>query len=423
MLNKIKGLILENKNPGQTVAKNTFWLFSGQIFGRLIRVTVVIYAARILGPASWEAFSYAMGLAAFMLIFSDIGVSAIVTKEASRNPNLGKKYFSTALAIKLVLLVAGMTLLIFAAPYLTKIPEAKPLIPIIAFVLLFDSLRNFGFTISRSQEKMQIEGLNEIATNFFISILGFAALFLYQTSKALTVSYAVAVTLGFLLIALQLKNYFKDIFNYFDKTLLWPLLKTAWPFALASSLGAIMINTDMIIIGWFQNAAEVGFYSAAQRPVQLLYALPALFAVSLFPNLSRMAKENKEGFKIFLKNALKISVAAALPIAIIGILFGDIIINLLFGKEYQNAVLPFQILITTVLIIFPSAIITNASLAADQQKNFIVFSALGAFGNIILDLVLIPNYGIAGCAIATVFTQLIANSFIWWKLEKIIIPR
>src|SRR3989338_7319340 len=175
---------------------------------------------------------------------------------------------------------------------------------------------------------MQIEGLNEIATNFFISILGFAALFLYQTSKALTVSYAVAVTLGFLLIALQLKNYFKDIFNYFDKTLLWPLLKTAWPFALASSLGAIMINTDMIIIGWFQNAAEVGFYSAAQRPVQLLYVLPTLFAVSLFPNFSRLAKENIGEFKKMLMTSLKITLAAALPIAIIGIVFGKEIISL-----------------------------------------------------------------------------------------------
>src|SRR3989338_5881549 len=125
MLQKIQSLLFENQSLGQKIVKNTFWLFSGQILGRLIRAAIVIYAARILGPASWGAFSYAMSLTAFMLIFSDVGVSAIVTKEVARNPSFGEKYFSTALGIKLALLMVGMAILIFAAPYLTKIPEAK----------------------------------------------------------------------------------------------------------------------------------------------------------------------------------------------------------------------------------------------------------------------------------------------------------
>lgn len=398
------------------IAKNTLWLFAGQIFGRLIRVAIVIYAARLLGPSSWGAFSYAMSLAAFMLIFSDVGVSAIVTKETARNPSLGKKYFSTALGIKLVLLAAGMAILIFAAPYLAKIPEARPLLPIIALVLLFDSLRNFGFVISRSQEKMQIEGINEIITNFFISTLGFAALILYKNTQALTASYAIAVAVGFLLIALQFKDYFKNAFSDFDWKIIKPLLKTAWPFALASSLGAIMINTDTVLIGWLRTAEEVGWYSAAQRPVQLLYVLPSLFAVSLFPIFSRLAKKNQKQFQELLHQSIKIAFAAALPMAILGILFGSQIINLLFGPQYENSIFSFQILILTILVIFPSAIITNAALAADMEKNFLWFSLIGAIGNLILDILLIPTYGIAGCALATVLTQIATNGFMWQKI-------
>jgi len=418
MFKKIRTLLFENQGLKQKIAKNTFWLFFGQIFGRLIRAAIVIYAARILGPASWGAFSYAMSFAAFMSVFSDIGISAIVTKESSRNPELTDRYFSTALGIKLLILAAGTLLVIFGAPFITKIEEVKMLLPIIAWLILFDSLRNFGFAISRSKEKMEWEGLNELITNFFISALGFLALQISGTSRALTISYAIAVTIGFLLIAFPLRHYFKNFSRNFDWLLLKPILQTAWPFALASSLGAIMINTDTLIIGWLQTAETVGFYSAAQRPVQLLYVLPTLFAASLFPVFSRLAKENKEKFKEMLLKALKIAVISALPIAAIGIIFGKEIIGLLFGSEYQNAILPFQILMSTILIIFPSAIITNASLAADQQKNFIIFSALGAFGNIALDFLLIPAYGIAGCAAATVFTQLIANSFIWHKLKR-----
>ncbi|MBI3046035.1 MAG: flippase [Candidatus Harrisonbacteria bacterium] len=418
MFQKLKFFLFENQGLKQKIAKNTFWLFFGQIFGRLIRVAIVVYAARILGPASWGAFSYAMSFAAFMSIFSDVGVNAIVTKESSRNPELANHYFSTALGIKLLLLTAGMILVIFGAPFITKIEEAKILLPIIALVILFDSLRNFGFAISRAKEKMELEGLNEIITNFFISSLGFLALQTSKSSYALTIGYAIAVAIGFGLIAFQLRHYFRNFFSYFDWTLIKPILKTAWPFALASSLGAIMINTDTLILGWLKTAEAVGWYSAAQRPVQLLYVLPTLFAVSLFPNLSRLAKNDPKRFKAVFLGSLKIALAAALPITVVGIIFGQEIINLLFGLEYQNAVLPFQILMATILIIFPSAIVTNASLAADQQKNFIIFSLLGAFGNVILDIILIPKYGLAGCAAATVFTQIIANSFIWYKLKR-----
>jgi len=52
-------------------------------------------------------------------------------------------------------------------------------------------------------------------------------------------------------------------------------------------------------------------------------------------------------------------------------------------------------------------------------KNFIAFAALGALGNIILDILLIPTLGIVGCALATVITQLIANSFMWRKLKAV----
>lgn len=401
------------------IAKNVFWLFSGQMLGRITRILIVVYAARILGPASWGAFSYAMGLVAFLTIFTDIGVSAIVTRESAKNPEISNRYFSTAFFLKLVFLIIGAGLLIFGAPYLTNLEEAKALLPLISLVLVFDSLRNFGFAISRANEKMQWEGINEIFTNIAITGLGFWALNISATSQSLTESYVLAVGLGFLLIAWQIRHYFKNIFTHFDWSLIKPILAMAWPFALASSLGAVMINTDLIMLGWLTSAEEVGFYSAAQRPVQLLYVLPTIFAVSLFPTFSRLANQDNAKFKEILETALKVALLAALPITAGGVILGDQLIPLLFGSAYQNAIPAFQILVLTVLIVFPSAIISNAIFSYNQQKKFVTFSSLGAAGNVLFNFLLIPSFGITGCAISTIFTQLIANGFIWKKMKEV----
>src|SRR3989338_7151402 len=121
LVTQLKLFLRENQELTRGIFKNTAWLFSGQFFGKLLRIAIVIYAARVLGPASWGAFSYAMSLVAFLTIFTDVGVSGIVTRESAKDPNLSGPYFSTAFFIKLVLLIIGVAALILGAPYLTKI--------------------------------------------------------------------------------------------------------------------------------------------------------------------------------------------------------------------------------------------------------------------------------------------------------------
>src|SRR3989344_2935660 len=119
MLERITRFLFENQTTKQTVVKNTFWLFFGQILGRLFRAALVIAAARILGPTSWGAFSYVVGLIAFLQIFADLGLNAIVTRESAKDPSQSRRYFATAFFIKIVLLGLSSAFLMIGAPYLT----------------------------------------------------------------------------------------------------------------------------------------------------------------------------------------------------------------------------------------------------------------------------------------------------------------
>lgn len=420
MFNKIKCFLFENQNQKQTLAKNTFWLFTGQLSGRFLRAGLVIFAARILGPESWGAFSYVMGLIAFLLILSDIGIGAIVTRESAKDPEKSAEYFSTAFFLKIFLLLTATIILIFGAPYLTKIPEARALMRLVILLLIFDSLRNFGFAISRALEQMQWEAFNEFLTNFFIIAVGFYALIKFPSSESLAYAYIIGTGIGLLAMIWTLRRYFKKIFTHFNGKLILPIIYSSLPFAFASFLGAIMINTDLIMLGWMRSPEEIGFYSAAQKPIQLLYTMAGLFATSLFPLLSRLHKENnKERIKNIFEQSLTASLFVALPTAIVGLPLGADLIRFLFGSEYLPAVEAFQILLLTLLIIFPSVIVSNTLLAFNEQKKFIRFSLIGAVGNVIFNFLLIPYLGILGCAISTLIAQILANAFIWKKMDNL----
>ncbi len=421
MFSSLRRFLFENRTQKQTVAKNTFWLFLGQASGRILRVVLVIFAARILGPESWGAFSYVMSLVAFLLILSDVGISSIVTRESAKDLSRSAEYFSTAFFLKIILLAAGGCLLVFGAPYLTKIPEARGLLAIVTLLLIFDSLRNFGFAISRAIEKMQWEAADEIITNVAITAIGIAALLTSGGPQELAYAYVIGTAIGMLFIFVLLRNYIARLFTHFQKGLIKPIITSSLPFAFASFLGAIMINTDLIMLGWMRSPAEIGFYAAAQRPIQFLYTLAGLFAASLFPVLSKLAHDERNiRFRYILERTLIASLFAAIPAVVVGLPLSTGIIGLLFGAPYLPATGSFQVLLITLVVIFPSVIISNSLLAYDQQKQFIAFSLIGAVGNVLFNFLLIPAFGIVGCSISTLVTQVIANAFIWQRMNQVL---
>ncbi|OGY64238.1 MAG: hypothetical protein A3I24_02630 [Candidatus Harrisonbacteria bacterium RIFCSPLOWO2_02_FULL_41_13b] len=415
----LKDWLFQNRGDHQTIAKNTIWLLIGQISSRLLRSAIVIYAARILGAESWGAFSYALGIATFLTTFSDIGINALITKEASRQPELKNKYLATAFFTKTGILIILISSVFLFFPYLTKIPEAAAIMPILVFVFAFDSLRDLGSALSRALEKMQIEALINIFTNLAIVILGFILLFNYQTAYSLALAYAIGSGIGLIAIIITLREHFKNIFTNFQKSMIKTILVTAWPFGLMSLMGVIMLNTDIIMLGWMRSPAEIGYYSVSQKIIQLLYVLPALFASSIFPALSRYVKTDPEKAKKLLEKSVALAILIALPITALGLILDQPIIQLLFGPEYLPSITSFKILIITLLIVYPSTLVGNAIFAYDKQRNFIFFVGIAFIGNIAFNWLFIPRFGIEGAAAATVLTQLITNGLIWKKMKSV----
>jgi len=59
-------------------------------------------------------------------------------------------------------------------------------------------------------------------------------------------------------------------------------------------------------------------------------------------------------------------------------------------------------------------------LAYDQQKKFAIYAGVASIANIIFNAMLIPFWGIAGAAAATLIVQTMYYGLIWKALTKII---
>lgn len=418
MFKQLSSLLFSNRTLRQTILKNTFWLGVSQIASRVIRAILVIYAARLLGASGYGVFSYAIAIAGLANIFSDLGINSIFIREVSRkSSSLRSKYLSTAFALKLALLSFLFLIIVFIVPHVTQLPGAKALLPLIACLFLFDGLRDFGFSFIRAIERMELEAAVSLWANTAIVALSLGFLLYSPTPYYLALGYATGSALGLGATIYVLRGNLRELILGCDRVWVRPILRSAWPFAILSFLGAVLMYSDILMLSWMRTAPELGFYSAAQKPVQLLSALPFVVAASFFPVMARLADTNKVRFRLVMEQALTMVMSLALPFIIGGILLGDQLTTLLYGHNYAASIPVFQILMVSLIVTFPSAIINHAILAYDIQGKFVGPVIGGAFINIALNYLLIPRWGIIGAASATLLAQLISQGFIYYQLR------
>lgn len=416
-----KNLLFSNQGIRQTVAKNTFWLGMTNIGGRLLRAIIIVYAARVLGAAEWGIFSYAMSLIAFLAIFLDFGMGHILTREISKTGESEERaqIFSTSTILKLSLLALGIIVVATFTFFLPDTNAVKIILPIAIFIMAFDTMREFGFALIHALQKMEWETGLFFLTNIAIVVFGFVFLNINPTVRSFAISYAFGTFIGAAATAYVLRDHFKKIFSRFTFSRVKPILASAWPFAVSGALGMLLLNTDILLIGWFRSATDVGLYSASIRIIQLLYLLPTVIATSTLPILAKLAKKDDATVRNILEKTVSISFLAAIPMAVGGFILGFQIISFVFGSGYILAVFSFQILMLSIIVDFPVSLLSNAAFAYDRQKNLIIYAAIGGFSNVIFDLVLIPRFGITGSAFATLFAQIISNIYLWQMMKKI----
>ncbi len=424
-MNRTLGLLLNNVTPGQTIAKNMVWLTVSNVGGRLVRSLIIIYAARVLGAGPWGVFSYAITLTAFFMLLTDFGINGLLTRETTKLrhdlPAL-HKVLSTAFIIKMCLLAITLPLIIFLGPHFTNIDEVQKILPLVGLILIFDTLRDFGFSLFRAYEQMEREAALSIFTNACIVVFG--VIFLSRASGVTSFTYAYVIGSGIGTVATfwSLGAKFPELFRNFSKKLVRPLLTSAWPFMLAGLLGALMVNTDVLMIGWLRTAEEVGFYAAAQRILLLLYVIPGTLSISSFPLLSRLAAAgDAKRERHVLERTLAFSFLFGLPIMAGGIALGPQLLSLIFGTSFVPATVATQILLLTVPLQFIGIILSNAAFAHDAQKKLITYTAIGGTLNVALNVILIRQWGIEGCAIATLVSQIASVGYLWHTLDRRVI--
>jgi PST family polysaccharide transporter len=417
-MDKIKQFLFHNTSPKQTIAKNTIWLFIGEIIGRVLKLVIVVFATRKLGVEGWGIFSYGLAFVSFFYILGDFGINTFLTREMSKENESKAKYLATSVIVKVGLLLIFFFVSILIGPHVGKISLDLPTVIVFSTFFVFESLREFALAINRSLEKLEREGFSKILVNAVITGVGILLILKHSVALSLALAYMIGSIVSTIYIFWSIRHEFKGVVWKFSKEHFKTLYEFSWPLIIIG-LFSFLFSIDSIMLGQMKSATEVGLYAASQRLVQFLIIIPGFIATSTFPILSKHEANTEKLTRIFEK-IMTIIMAIAIPFTFGGLFFGKNIVMLILGQAYSGAIPVFTILLLTTLASFPNILLTNLIFSKNLQKIFILASSFGVAVNIGLNLWLIPAYGAIGAAISTVAGSLLIMLINWLQMKKFV---
>lgn len=188
---------------------------------------------------------------------------------------------------------------------------------------------------------------------------------------------------------------------------------------LANSMGIINTQADSLLIGYFMDETEVGYYAIAIILIQCIILLPNAIERVTYPITAAYFGQNdyQNIIKLVKSTILKTFIITAFFSMILAV-FGRLIITVFFTEEFLPAYIPLLILLVGYAIYAP--IVSVGGTLAGIGKIDVVFkiTGLAALINILFNLILIPKYGILGAAIATSLSLIFMSTTVFYILRR-----
>ena len=394
------------------IAKGAGIIFAGTIIGNGLLYLFNIIVARFLGSAAYGLFSIGRIIINIAFMLALFGLQSGILRYVSiyhglRDNERLKGAIISALKVVIPLsLVVSALLFGLAETISTQIFDKKELtivIKLFSISIPFISLSTIFISVTKGFQKMQYTVYARHIFEPIIKMLLALTLFLIGWKlMGAVLAFVIANIFSLFLCFYYLKNLF-PIFNSQIKPIYETkkLIRFSFPLLFVGLLSLLMLRIDILMLGHFKTAEDVGIYSAAMQTSILVLIILTSFNAIFAPIIADLYnKKELSRLKSLFKTVTKWVFQLTFPIFLLMVIFARDILSL-FGPTFMVGVICLVILATAQFINSCTGSV-GYMIMMSGRSNINFYNALFmCIMNIVLNYILIPAYGIIGAALAT----------------------
>lgn len=405
-------------NTVQKIAKNTGLLFISQIITYIMSFIALIYTARYLGALNFGTLSFALSLAGILTIFTDIGLSSLMTRELARDKSMVKKYTGNVIMLKIVLSLATVLFSILLIYFLNYDKQTILVVFLVVLSYVLTSFSQMFYSIFQSQESMEYQSLGQVLNSLFLFVGVIGAIYVGLNVLYFAMAYFISSGIVTCYTLVIYRNLFSFPKMEFNSKFCKKLVKEALPLSLAMIFSTIAFRVDTVMLSAMVGNTAVGWYNASYRLIEALMFIPAVFTAAIYPVTSNFYVSSHNSLKIVYKKSFEYLTILSIPLVVAVTLLADKIILIIYGGQYIESVIALQILVWSIPFIFLTYMFSTIMISINRQNLALKVVIVSMIFNIIFNLMVIPVFSYVGSSLITVLTELIDFLLYFYFLSK-----
>lgn len=390
------------------VLKNTLLTMANTVMSLIVGIFISsVLLVRTLGAENYGWYAYAMSIVAIATNIGSLGMNTIVVKYANRHMDKASAYYRFAHMLKFsvgLLIAIGIAVFAWLRPDTTQ--AQRNVLLYLSFVPMFSS-----WSVYRLRLTTELCAADNTKNNIVVLVLGAACRIVIVLISLNWTLFALCVLIDRIALAAltELSNrkhhgYSQDHWN-FNLLERATFLKESAPLFFAGVLNVLYMRIDQIMLYNITSPEILADYSIAVKWTESWYFIPTAFVSSVVTKMFANASSSEQ-FKTFAK-ILNMVGTISVSFVLFFMLFGGKLVITLYGQEYLGAIIPLRILAFAGIVATLGSVWSNYVISLGQQKVLLLLVAFSAPGNIILNILLIPEYGAIGAALATVIANVL----------------
>ena len=404
--------IRESKD-GMVLVQNFAYLTILQVIGYIFPLITIPYLASVIGVEGYGKIAFASSVVVYFQTIVKWGFSYTAVRDIAKNKDnieLVSSIFSTVFFAKLFLSIVStiiFAILIYTIPFFKSY---EIVLWFTYFIVIGDLF--FPDWFFQAMEEMKYITIMNFCSKLLFTILVFVVI----TEKNDYVYEPLLVTCGMVVSGLfsfiyGIKRYhvrfkippFKDIKN---------TINGSFNVFLSTFIPNMYSNFTVIMLGIFGGETATGLFSSGKKFSDLCDQFSNILSRTFFPFLAR--KINKHSLYVKISGSLSILMGLFL------FLFSDLLIDLFYTEEFEEAALVLKIMsISPFFMFLINTYGTNYLILKGKDnmvKNIVMFSS---FVGLIISCYCVINYSYIGAAITILIARMLMGVLDWMFARKI----
>ena len=408
MLKRIKELLKKLFKTG------FFSIYIATITSKVITLLGGVLIVRFLSQEDYGIYTLVLNAVSMLCIFGDFGASGATLQygiETNKEPSKQNGYFKLGMRMVLFSSLTSIILILLSPiyyPYQNEVIEQLTFI-MCGIPILTNSINYIGMILRVKKENNKYS-LYQVLTTIihYVTIIIVTLLFGLKGSLISQYIYNIIIfIIGCFFIRKHLKLNLAEKIDKNKRKAFW---KMGISNQLNNTLGSLLYQIDIFILGIMTtNTVDVSIYKVATIIPNALVFLPQCLAIYANPYFIEHNKD-AEWVNYNAKKIIKYMMPIYAIITISLIACSGLIIDILYGAEYKDAVLPFVILIIGFFFTATfKSLLTNIIFCLHKIWFGVMLNIVSMIVNVILDIIFIWIFGYIGVGIATLIINIISS--------------